>query len=45
LLTLVWSVLLLNEDVTPMTVLSALVVIASVVRAQRSRGGDVMPEG
>jgi drug/metabolite transporter (DMT)-like permease len=45
LLTLVWSALLLNEDVTPMTVLIALVVIASVVWAQRSREGDVMPEG
>lgn len=49
LLTLVWSALLLNEHVTPTTVLIALVVIASVAWAQRSRVGeprvDVMPEG
>ena len=37
LLTLAWSALLLGETVTPATVVTALVVIACVVWAQRSR--------
>jgi drug/metabolite transporter (DMT)-like permease len=37
LLTLLWSALLLGEQVTLATVLAALVVIASVVWAQRGR--------
>ena len=37
LLTLLWSALLLGETVTPITVATALVVIACVVWAQRSR--------
>lgn len=37
LLTLLWSALLLGEQVTPVTVLAALVVIGSVVWAQRGR--------
>ena len=38
LLTLLWSALLLGEQVSALTVLAALVVIACVVWAQRSRG-------
>ena len=42
LLTLVWSALLLGEQVTVTTVVVALAVIASVVWAQRSRVPDVV---
>ncbi len=38
LLTLLWSALLLGEQVSALTVLAAVVVIACVVWAQRSRG-------
>jgi len=38
LLTLLWSALLLGEQVSVLTVLAAVVVIACVVWAQRSRG-------
>jgi drug/metabolite transporter (DMT)-like permease len=45
LLTLVWSALLLGEQVTAGTVVAAVVVIACVVWAQRSRTViDVSPE-
>jgi drug/metabolite transporter (DMT)-like permease len=45
LLTLLWSALLLGETVTPITVATALVVIACVVWAQRSRASvTVAPE-
>ncbi len=44
LLTLVWSALLLGEQVTPATVAAAAAVIASVVWAQRSRAtGQASP--
>lgn len=42
LLTLVWSALLLGEQVTVTTVVVALAVIASVVWAQRSRVPDIV---
>src|SRR5206468_2799762 len=42
LLTLLWSALLLGEQVTATTVLVALAVIASVVWAQRGRTPRVM---
>jgi len=48
LLTLLWSALLLGERVTASTVIVALIVIASVVWAQRSRdpaSGRMADEG
>jgi drug/metabolite transporter (DMT)-like permease len=45
LLTLVWSALLLDERVTPVTVLTAVAVIVCVVWAQRARTpGEAAPQ-
>ena len=45
LLTLVWSALLLDEHVTPATVVAALAVVGSVIWAQGGReAGVVAPQ-